>query len=75
MSAVPFTRRARGPLALLSTLAVAWALIAGPAVAASGDVGTPASGFDLRIFGGGGATQSLADYNGQVVLLFIVGYS
>jgi len=47
----------------------------GAAIAASGDVGTPAPNFDLLIFQGGGASQSLNDLSGKVVMLFIVGYS
>ena len=55
------------------SLSLAVLLFAGPALAAPGDVGTPAADFNLQVFGGG--TQTLSEHAGKVVLLFIVGYA
>ncbi len=70
------------PTRTLMTVALIFALCVvmnptapGSAQAATGDVGTAAPEFDLLIFQGGGATQSLSDLSGKVVMLFIVGYS
>ena len=48
------------------------ASLAGPALAAPGDVGTPASDFNLEALAGG--FHQLSDYQGKVVVLFIIGY-
>ncbi|MFT5233219.1 MAG: hypothetical protein ACI9UQ_001251 [Candidatus Krumholzibacteriia bacterium] len=63
-------------IALMITLCGALYISApGTAWAATGDVGTPAPDFDLLIYQGGGATQTLSSLSGKVVMLFIVGYS
>ena len=54
------------------SLTLCLALTAGTALAAPGDVGTPAADFNLQVFGGG--TQTLSEHSGKVVMLFIVGY-
>lgn len=54
-----------------STLAVL-ALSAAAALAAPGDVGTPAADFDLAELGGG--THTLSEHLGQVVFLAVIGY-
>ena len=46
--------------------------LSGSALAAPGDVGTPAANFNLQAFGGG--SHQLSAYQGQVVVLFIIGY-
>ena len=56
-------------------IALSGAMSSSSALAASGDVGTVAVDFDLTIFQGGGATQSLSALSGKAVLLNIIGYS
>ena len=70
------------PTRMLTTIALVFALCCAMTVstpssawAATGDVGTAAPDFDLMIYTGGGATQSLSALSGKVVMLFIVGYA
>ncbi len=51
---------------------VALALAAAGAAAGPGDVGTPAADFSLAELGGG--TRTLAEHQGQVVFLAVIGY-
>jgi len=60
------------PVRLTYILSLCLALIGGMALAAPGDVGTPAADFNLQVFGGG--TQSLSQNSGKVVMLFVIGY-
>lgn len=60
------------PVRLTFVLSLCLALACGAALAAPGDVGTPAADFNLQVFGGG--TQSLSQNSGKVVMLFVVGY-
>jgi len=52
-------------------MALAIALLASSAYAA-GEVGTPAADFDLQVLGGG--TETLSQHEGEVVVLFMLGY-
>ncbi len=64
------------PNRLTIALSLCLALLAGPVMAASGDVGTPAPDYDLQIFqlGGGGGNFVLSQQTGKVVVMFVVGY-
>jgi hypothetical protein len=64
------------PVRLALVLSLCAVLLAGSALALSGDVGTPAPDFDLQIFqlGGGGGNYVLSEQTGKVVLMFVVGY-
>jgi hypothetical protein len=57
----------------LTAFSLVLILCAGTALAAPGDVGTPAADFNLQVYGGG--TQSLNELSGKVVMLFIIGYA
>ena len=61
---------------LTIVMSLCLALLTGPALARSGDVGTPAPDFDLQVFklGGGGGNFVLSEQTGKVVLMFVVGY-
>ena len=56
---------------LLSALLMV-TMLAGNALAASGDVGTPAPDYSLDTFGGGFYT--LSEQSGQVVIMFVIGF-
>ncbi|MDX2473081.1 MAG: hypothetical protein QNL91_05185 [Candidatus Krumholzibacteria bacterium] len=64
------------PARLALVLSLCAILVAGSALALSGDVGTPAPDFDLQIFqlGGGGGNFALSEQAGKVVVMFVVGY-
>ena len=64
------------PVRLALVLSLCAVLLAGSALALSGDVGTPAPDFDLQIFqlGGGGGNFVLSQQTGKVVVMFVVGY-
>ncbi len=55
------------------TLAAGFLAAAAIAQAAQGDVGTPAADFSLPEFGSGGF-HTLSQHQGEVVMLFIIGY-
>ncbi len=54
--------------ALLATLA-----FSGAALAANGDVGTPAIDYTLTVLDGG--TYTLSEQTGQVSIMFVIGYA
>lgn len=64
------------PARLALALCLCALLVTSSALAASGDVGTPAPDFDLQIFqlGGGGGNFVLSEQAGKVVVMFVVGY-
>ncbi len=61
-----FRRNLSLPAVVLAMLAFTGSALAG------GQVGEPAPGFSLNVHGGG--TYALADGNGQVRIMFVIGY-
>jgi len=55
------------------TMTAGFLAAAALAQAAPGDVGTPAADFSLPEFGSG-ETHTLSQHQGEVVMLFIIGY-
>jgi hypothetical protein len=47
-------------------------LLTGSALAAAGEVGTPAGDYSLEMLEGG--TYTLSEQSGQVVMMFVIGF-